>query len=310
MKYLIIFYISLTLLLSSQVSFATEMSLSDQKTCEDLLWLWFPPNTCQIPKKFGFSGEITIDDNMILEIPQNVTLTNYGTMVNLGTIKNNGIFDNNEGIINNKGLVTNNGLIKNIGGILDDYGTITGSGKITGYVFDTQENMISPLKQFKSGISVDEVRCKQDFVLIQKHDDSPACVKSTSVEELFYRGWATSDKVYPVTNPQTYLLTADEGTFEIKYSINGSVLSEITYDHDGNYLVLQLEDTIGGNLAISIPRGLIDAKIANNEDDVFFVLVDGMEIDYGASSDEKERTLTILLPRGSNTIEIIGTYLR
>lgn len=52
-------------------------------------------------------------------------------------------------------------------------------------------NLLSPLQQFKSGISTEDTSCKQGLQLIQKsEDDSPACVKSTTALILFERGWA------------------------------------------------------------------------------------------------------------------------
>lgn len=54
-----------------------------------------------------------------------------------------------------------------------------------------------PLKQFESGISFDEIQCKDGLVLIQKYNGSPACVKPDSVVELLTRGWTV--KQIPVT---------------------------------------------------------------------------------------------------------------
>ena len=48
----------------------------------------------------------------------------------------------------------------------------------------------SPLKQFNLGISVDKIKCKDNLVLIQKYDGSPACVKPESILNLIERGWA------------------------------------------------------------------------------------------------------------------------
>lgn len=52
-----------------------------------------------------------------------------------------------------------------------------------------QAMLDSPLKQFKAGISVGEIQCKPDLVLIQKHDGSPACVKLDSIPKLIDRKW-------------------------------------------------------------------------------------------------------------------------
>lgn len=52
-------------------------------------------------------------------------------------------------------------------------------------------NILSPLKQFMSGITASEVKCDQDFQLILKaSNDFPACVKPNTVEILIDRGWA------------------------------------------------------------------------------------------------------------------------
>ncbi|MCV0391994.1 MAG: hypothetical protein K5790_01730 [Nitrosopumilus sp.] len=48
----------------------------------------------------------------------------------------------------------------------------------------------SPLKQHTFGIPFDEIQCKENLVLIQRHDGSPACVKPESINILVHRGWA------------------------------------------------------------------------------------------------------------------------
>jgi len=51
--------------------------------------------------------------------------------------------------------------------------------------------LLSPLKQFKSGISANNVTCKQGLELIFKSEDnSPACVKSSTAPKLTEQGWA------------------------------------------------------------------------------------------------------------------------
>ncbi len=52
----------------------------------------------------------------------------------------------------------------------------------------------SPLKQIHSGITRDKVTCKEGLGLIFKSsDNSPACVKPTSIQKLIERGWAKSE---------------------------------------------------------------------------------------------------------------------
>ena len=50
----------------------------------------------------------------------------------------------------------------------------------------------SPKEQFSKGIDPHDVKCKENFELIFKNTDfSPACVKSSSVQKLIERGWAS-----------------------------------------------------------------------------------------------------------------------
>src|SRR5437867_174158 len=47
-----------------------------------------------------------------------------------------------------------------------------------------------PLKLFKLGMAVTDIKCKQDFQLVIKSEDnSPACVKLQTAEKLVARGW-------------------------------------------------------------------------------------------------------------------------
>jgi len=53
------------------------------------------------------------------------------------------------------------------------------------------EPVDAPLKQFKSGISAQEVKCKKSLQLVIKaRDGSPACVKPESMTKLVAWGWA------------------------------------------------------------------------------------------------------------------------
>ncbi len=64
------------------------------------------------------------------------------------------------------------------------------------------EDYVAPaLKQFKSGIAAEDVKCKQSFQLVIKaRDGSPICVKPQTKAKLIQRGWAldnqnNSDKI-------------------------------------------------------------------------------------------------------------------
>jgi hypothetical protein len=56
--------------------------------------------------------------------------------------------------------------------------------------------LLSPLKQFESGVLVDEISCKEDLVLITKaRNGNPACVKPETKIKLIERGWDACPKL-------------------------------------------------------------------------------------------------------------------
>ena len=57
---------------------------------------------------------------------------------------------------------------------------------------DNEKNILSPLKQIKSGILIEDIQCKESLILVTKHDGSPACVKPETKTKLIERGWAFS----------------------------------------------------------------------------------------------------------------------
>ena len=80
------------------------------------------------------------------------------------------------------------------------------SSSSTDIKIDFNSKYWSPLKQFKSGISVSEINCKHEFQLIIKtRDNSPACVKEKTITKLVERGWGESTPIpEPVTGEFRY----------------------------------------------------------------------------------------------------------
>ncbi len=57
-----------------------------------------------------------------------------------------------------------------------------------------KDHMEYPLKQIKHGVLAHDVKCKSGFSLVLKlSDNSPACVKTSSVDKLVARGWTVSE---------------------------------------------------------------------------------------------------------------------
>ena len=94
----------------------------------------------------------------------------------------------------------------------------------------------------------------------------------------------------------------------IGYEITGGKLQSIMPDVDANSLIVSIDATSDGSLTLTIPRSVLDAMI-NGEDDDFFVLIDGEEVDFDETTTSTDRILTISFPAGAEEIEIIGTFV-
>lgn len=49
----------------------------------------------------------------------------------------------------------------------------------------------SPLKQFKIGLPIEKIVCKNDLVLLMKTSGEPGCFKITTAQKVIQRGWGT-----------------------------------------------------------------------------------------------------------------------
>ncbi|KKL78278.1 hypothetical protein LCGC14_2026460, partial [marine sediment metagenome] len=96
--------------------------------------------------------------------------------------------------------------------------------------------------------------------------------------------------------------------YSVGYSITGGSILSIIPDVDAHSLIIKISSTSDGELTITLPRALIDAKY-NGDDDNFFVLVDGVETDYDGIRTSSDRTLKIAFKAGAVEIEINGNTL-
>jgi predicted secreted protein with PEFG-CTERM motif len=92
------------------------------------------------------------------------------------------------------------------------------------------------------------------------------------------------------------------------YEITNGKIINIIPDMDAKSLLIYIETTDNGSITLTIPRSVLDATI-NGEDDEFFVLVDGEEVDFEEITTSTDRTLTIEFLAGAEQIEIIGTFV-
>lgn len=157
-----------------------------------------------------------------------------------------------------------------------------------------QTGSLSPLKQYKSGIQINEIKCKDNLQLITKYNGFPACVKDSSIVSLIVRGWAELSD-----------FTITKGFFT--HTITNGKITSLEYHGPQNcaFVVVKLQSQDDGNLIIFIPRKIIDVKFGE-ADDNFIVLADGQEVDYEEiDKDTNQRTLSIPFEEGSEIIEII-----
>ena len=120
---------------------------------------------------------------------------------------------------------------------------------------------------------------------------------------------AETSFTFPGSSGSESNLVQVQGTdFMLGFTITGGKLLSIYPDKDAGSLIIGLDAFSDGTLFITIPRDLLDAKRGSN-DDRFFVLVDGEEVDFDETKTSTDRTLTIASPAGTEEIEILGTKI-
>jgi hypothetical protein len=94
--------------------------------------------------------------------------------------------------------------------------------------------------------------------------------------------------------------------YNLQYSITNAQVLDMGVDEDAA-LMLNIESATDGELQITLPRELIDAKV-NVKDVSFKVLIDGKRTDFQeVKNNSTARVLKIPFPAGSIEIKIIGT---
>ena len=131
-------------------------------------------------------------------------------------------------------------------------------------------------------------------------------------ETTFAFGGSEPGMVRPPTDAGTTMFTlqaGEAGSFDIGYSITGGSVTGMSISGEFNSLTVSIAPTDDGELSLTLPRDVIDAKMSGCEgdDDQFFVLVDRQEREFREAVGSDSRTLTIGFFADSEEIEIIGT---
>lgn len=102
----------------------------------------------------------------------------------------------------------------------------------------------------------------------------------------------------------------NHGTFDVKYTIKGADLKDITVNSDILGLVVEINAPEDGTISLKLPREFIGAEKQNGKDEIFIILIDGREVPYQELMIYSEsRLITIDFEPGDSKIEIIGTYV-
>jgi len=100
------------------------------------------------------------------------------------------------------------------------------------------------------------------------------------------------------------------GTFDVKYSIKGGTVKNITVDEENFAIIVQIDSTDEGVITLDLPREFIGAEKQDGKDDTFIILIDGIEVAYQESLvHPNSRVITINFEELDEDIEIIGTYV-
>ena len=116
----------------------------------------------------------------------------------------------------------------------------------------------------------------------------------------------------PATPPSSTMYTIDAGEggmFDVGYSITGGSVTSMSVSGEFTSLEVMIAPTDDGQLTITLPREVIDAKTdaCSGQDEDYIVLVDRQEQSFTEDVNDISRTLTIGFFADSESIEIIGT---
>jgi predicted secreted protein with PEFG-CTERM motif len=100
------------------------------------------------------------------------------------------------------------------------------------------------------------------------------------------------------------------GTFDVEYTIRGGTINDMAVDSDSFSLDVQIDSADDGAITLNLPREFIGAEKQDGKDEVFIVLIEGIEVPYQESvTNSDSRTIIINFEQGDSNIRIIGTYV-
>jgi hypothetical protein len=120
----------------------------------------------------------------------------------------------------------------------------------------------TPLKQFKSGVKVQDVKCQPYYftLIIKAEDSSPACVSSYNINKLVERGWAKQELYYidPHMSPKVTLYDYSYDGID-KDNATVSINNQTYYQTTLSYSVYNLKGVSiqFQNVTFAFPQGTV-----------------------------------------------------
>ena len=113
----------------------------------------------------------------------------------------------------------------------------------------------------------------------------------------------------PAAFADSISVNVGNSTYDIEYTASDLEINSLTADTDFISLIFQVK-VLGnqGQLELNFDRDFFDAKLGAEDDD-FFVIVDGDELQFEETKDESHRSISFLVDPGSEEIEIIGSVI-
>jgi len=96
---------------------------------------------------------------------------------------------------------------------------------------------------------------------------------------------------------------------DFDYSIRGGEVLNFELDSENTSLLISIDARARGELIITLPRAIIDAKMGSEDTD-FEVFIRGMQlVSYEETITPYDRTITIPFKRSNDELSIVGTHM-
>ena len=96
---------------------------------------------------------------------------------------------------------------------------------------------------------------------------------------------------------------------DFDYSIRGGEVLNFELDSENTSLLISIDARARGELIITLPRAIIDARIGSEDTD-FEVFIRGMQlVSYEETITPYDRTITIPFKRSNDELSIVGTHM-